>query len=674
MSTPLNCDEEWVYITILPASVQNITNGMDDYNQTYINTPITTTITTGVRANDTDVEGHPQSITPINRTISGKGTLSLGSDGSYTFTPAMGFSGPVDFPYLVCDNQNPRACDSATLHLLVDPNIAVGNIGDFVWHDTNGDGLQTPGEPGIPNIIVELYGESGSLEATTVTDNAGRYTFTNVLASKYYIKFAAPDEWTATIPNAGDDNRDSDVTGSRGKNTTDVFTLVAGSVTNNIDAGFYRCGKIGMTVWYDTNKNDIRDDIENGINGLRVKLFKIVNGAPVYQGFVYSGHKPGTPSDDGWAEFCVAPGQYYLLVEAPPNGLVRARPFIGTDKNRDSDVNNANGTNTTPTFTIQSGVDKLDLGSGWYPQAQAGNLVWIDENQNGLQEAEEPRAAGVKVQVYDITNNEMLGEDITDIQGTYHIDYLEKRDVYFRFTPPVGYSATVPNQGDNAQNSDVDHSMGLNTTNMISMIPDVYNKNIDFGIVNGVLPVSWLSINVSKEGKFHRLDWVTTAEVNLDHYIVERMAADEKEFSEISHKIVPIGTLSASKNYYNYQDGDIDRIGIYTYRVKQIDVDGKFTYSKQVQISVNSEGNISIYPNPTNQLVNIAFEVNAKTDLNIQLLNSEGKFVKQLLPNTTIERGSYSQAFDLTGIAPGVYSVFIHKEGKQEYQKLVILE
>ena len=55
--------------------------------------------------------------------FAGKGTLVLNADGSYTFTPVNGFTGPVDFPYTTCDNGTPQACATATLHILVEPAV-----------------------------------------------------------------------------------------------------------------------------------------------------------------------------------------------------------------------------------------------------------------------------------------------------------------------------------------------------------------------------------------------------------------------------------------------------------------------------------------------------------------------------------------------------------------------
>ena len=50
-------------------------------------------------------------------------------------------------------------------------------IGNYVWNDTDGDGIQDPNESGIGNVVVNLYDNLGNLIATTTTNSAGEYIF-----------------------------------------------------------------------------------------------------------------------------------------------------------------------------------------------------------------------------------------------------------------------------------------------------------------------------------------------------------------------------------------------------------------------------------------------------------------------------------------------------------------
>lgn len=105
-------------ITILPAARANSTLASDDYNSTRLNTAVTG----NVAGNDNDPEGNTQTVTTQTTTVPGKGTLVLAANGNYTFTPVTGFSGPVNYPYQICDNGAPAVCANATLYLLVFPS------------------------------------------------------------------------------------------------------------------------------------------------------------------------------------------------------------------------------------------------------------------------------------------------------------------------------------------------------------------------------------------------------------------------------------------------------------------------------------------------------------------------------------------------------------------------
>jgi hypothetical protein len=116
--TPAKCATALQIITVKPSgTINNTTAAADDYKITLINTAATG----NVKTNDSDAEGNTQTVTPQTITVAGKGTLVLAANGSYTFTPVTGFTGPIDYIYTTCDNGTPQACVSATLHILVKP-------------------------------------------------------------------------------------------------------------------------------------------------------------------------------------------------------------------------------------------------------------------------------------------------------------------------------------------------------------------------------------------------------------------------------------------------------------------------------------------------------------------------------------------------------------------------
>src|SRR5206468_3005773 len=83
-------------------------------------------------------------------------------------------------------------------------------LGDFVWQDTNGNGLQDSGEPGINNVTVNLL-QGSTVVATTTTNSSGIYGFTGLTPGSYTVQFVAPSGYVFTTANVGtNDAIDSD--------------------------------------------------------------------------------------------------------------------------------------------------------------------------------------------------------------------------------------------------------------------------------------------------------------------------------------------------------------------------------------------------------------------------------------------------------------------------------
>ena len=551
--------------------------------------------------------------------------------------------------------------------------LILAAIGDFVWHDLNGDGVQGSGEPGIPGVQVNLYKGDGTFVGTTFTNANGYYLFDFLYPGNYYLEFVDPSGFERTFANIGGDAADSDIDGSNGPGTTATTYLAPGERDMTWDAGYYKCVPIGDLVWYDINKNDVWDSYENGINGLKVNLWRLHFGTWLIWDYTFTGHKPGTPSDDGYWKFCAPPGTYYVEVVMPPLGLVRALPNIGSNEENDSDLTNANGISTTDNFTVLSGQMKCDLGAGYYPQAIAGNLVWRDSNQNGVQESGEARAEGVTVQAVEVATGAVVATTETDAEGVYTLDGLEKKGYYLRFTPPSGFVPTVPHATSDNMDSDVDNSNGPFTTKVYNMEPAMVNENIDMGLAFGVLPVDWLDVNAKRVNKTHVVSWTTAREVNVNHYIVERRYENEKEFTAIPGKVDAKGNASATTSY-DLTDFDVDRTGTYVYRVRQVDFDGQYTYSRIVKVTHLGDTSVDMYPNPAKAETNIQVVLSDDASVQIELFDAASKLVKVIRKAQVQNAGDEIYNVSLTDVPAGVYNVIITIDGVTFQKKLIRIE
>ena len=147
--------------------------------------------------------------------------------------------------------------------------FGMGSIGDRVWYDVNGNGVQDSGEPGLTGITVVMevdIGSDGTIDFTTstVTGANGLYLFTDLLEATYTISIDL-----STLP--GGMNQTYDQDGLTTPHTTELF-LSGGDERLDIDFGYVGTGSIGDRVWYDANRNAMQDAGEPGIAGVSVTL------------------------------------------------------------------------------------------------------------------------------------------------------------------------------------------------------------------------------------------------------------------------------------------------------------------------------------------------------------------------------------------------------------------
>ncbi len=196
--SPPKCDDAYVIIDVLPSNIDNRTEATDDYATTDETTPVSG----NVLDNDTDPEGDNQTVVAQN-VSNDHGTLVLNTDGTWTFTPNYGVTGPVEFPYTLCDDGTPVECADATLHILVspvnrlDPDFNITFVNDTVTGDlSTNDDLPQGGTYGTPTPVA---GNPGS-EVPTI-DLDGTYSFVSPTAGEYnFMVPVCPEGQTTDCP------------------------------------------------------------------------------------------------------------------------------------------------------------------------------------------------------------------------------------------------------------------------------------------------------------------------------------------------------------------------------------------------------------------------------------------------------------------------------------------
>lgn len=142
--------------------------------------------------------------------------------------------------------------------------------------------------------------------------------------------------------------------------------------------------------------------------------------------------------------------------------------------------------------------------------------------------------------------------------------------------------------------------------------------------ISGTIPLKLLSFRGRKDNRNSLLEWTTDNEQNTSHFIIER-SRNGISFSSIGS--VPSNNRAGVNNYSFTDQQPFD--GINFYRLKQVDLDGKFTYSPIIRILFDGFGTkLVLYPSPVTDMLNIDFAGKQKTVL-INLFDAQGKLVQR---------------------------------------------
>ncbi len=363
-------------------------------------------------------------------------------------------------------------------------------IGNRVWLDQNGDGIQTPGEPGIGGIVVSLYGSDGTKLAEVKTDADGNYYFKdeNLTAfnngkirllnpsTDYYValgdgQFNTTTEtllnnYKLTSINTGEGAyptmNDSDGAIASGVSVSfngypyaATTTGVDGTTENSLDFGFVPLRTIGDLVWIDEDGDGDQDRGEPGIPGVKVDLknqggtlvattYTDMNGE-----YIFTGIENGTYTVE-LDETTLPTGLNNQTFD--PDGLVDAEHTILSTSYFEY-LNADFGYNwVDKTITDNPAIGALGA---------IGDLIWHDANGDGILNPGEQGIPNVEVALYqdndlDGTYTNLVTTVQTDAYGRYIIENLPTGAYVILVddsTLPTAYTTTPTGDPDQDNNS-----------------------------------------------------------------------------------------------------------------------------------------------------------------------------------------------------------------------------
>jgi hypothetical protein len=196
--------------------------------------------------------------------------------------------------------------------------------------------------------------------------------------------------------------------------------------------------------------------------------------------------------------------------------------------------------------------------------------------------------------------------------------------------------------------------------------------------VSGVpLPVELKSFNAKVKGSNVELLWQTATEVNNYGFDVERKAIDAEAATWEKVGFIEGSGNSNSPKDYTYTDKNITGGSNFSYRLKQIDNDGTFSYSSDVNVEVIPDKFelFQNYPNPFNPSTTIKFSLPQDSRIVINIYNILGEKVTQLL-NADYKAGYYKVLLNSTdlNLASGIYFYTIESKNFKAVKKMILMK
>ena len=184
------------------------------------------------------------------------------------------------------------------------------------------------------------------------------------------------------------------------------------------------------------------------------------------------------------------------------------------------------------------------------------------------------------------------------------------------------------------------------------------------------LPVSLLNLSATPGDNSVLLSWSTASEINNKGFEVQRKTE--------SGDWTAIGFVNGidncgSTHHYNYTDNKLSPSRYY-YRLKQIDIDGRFEYSPVVSAVIGGAEKFSLeqnYPNPFRSETVIRFTLPGKANVKLTLFDMHGRIVKTVI-NGSRDKGAHAVTVNSSSLSSGLYYYRLESENFSAVKKMTI--
>jgi len=571
--------------------------------------------------------------------------------------------------------------DNLTVDLGIKPPASTNTLGNFVWFDSDKDGIQDATEKGVPGVTVTLLSSTGVFIKSTTTDVNGEYLFTGIANGSFGVEFSnLPAGFTFTSMSGTNTTNGSDADVLYGITTT----VALGSSNRNdrsLDAGIVSVrAALGNFVWNDLDKDGVQDAGKAGISGVTVTLYD-ASGFNVLTSTV-------TDQNGNYLFSNLTAGNYVVGLTTTPGMAFTTKDVNAENLGTDSDVDPIKGKTASFFLAFTETNLNIDAGLNISNTASIGNFVWSDIDKDGVQDVGENGIGGVLVTLYN-SSDIAVGAAVTDGNGIWQLnDVPPGTNYYLEFTSNIPNFNTTASPGSNPtwspQNIDTNGTAGLtsgtesdtdsditpsggtaNRSASFNIIAGSSFFNMDAGIVNALnyspVPVTWLRFKATlvNNSTDVLLTWSTATELNNSHFEVER-SMDGIQFSGIGRVESKAlnGNSSMILNYdlTDFKVSQYQNNTIY-YRIRQIDYDGAFAYSPIEAIHLKDLTSLRLYPSPVSVALNIAFDSRQfGSSVQVKINDMTGRTVLEktfeTLPST-----QFNESIDVKHLETGYYTI-----------------
>ncbi|WOK38119.1 SdrD B-like domain-containing protein [Sphingomonas sp. C3-2] len=283
-------------------------------------------------------------------------------------------------------------------------------ISGRVYKDVERDGVDAGGEPGIGGVTIKLI-QNGVVIKTTTTGPDGSYSFTDLPGGSYTVEEVQPAGYGSSSPNSVNVN------------------VTAGSA-QSIDFA-ETVSTIGGNVFVDGSDDGVLQPGEKGIAGVTVRLTGTDDaGKPV--------DRSTTTDANGAFVFDDVLSGTYTITETQPDGFSDGKDSAGT-------TGGTVGNDVISGIVLPVGTDATGYGFGERGEGLTGT-VYVDTNNNGVQDPGETPIPGVEIQLFDEQGN-LVTTTVTGPDGSYRFDHLEAGSYTVVEVQPAGYGEGRENPG-----------------------------------------------------------------------------------------------------------------------------------------------------------------------------------------------------------------------------------